>query len=392
MRKVFLLSLSAVMLAVGMMFTSCRRSDDPVFYKATLSNIRSSYNNGVYFITLKSNVEATFTVGSQTKTGREVVFEVTDPLVGIKAVIDGVEYIATTQATQVASNAFKSHSTVNLYFFKPSDNAVPQSEIKGKTLTNSTENQQAVGDALGIGSFTPSVTFPNNLIISGNTTDPFSVTATVPTPILVEKFPEVGEKLELPFLAFDFSPEGAIFNQDIPMSFNLGTDAAGMTLKLKDPNTGEEMEEKVGNDGSFSYGFDHTPAYDVFMEVEAKNKKEGTVSLFDKNLEIAAGSNSYNFTLNGGFQTEEQNLPKYIMDALTSIFGDPYYTTPVTGSFDSNIPSEAKVDVKQSYIDYVLEVGGRQVHVKVWGPYVMKITPDNGSPYTYDSHSGGGGR
>lgn len=391
MRKVFLLSLSAAMLVVGLMFTSCRRSDDPVIYKATISNIRTSYSNGVYFITLKSNVEATFTVGSQTKTGREVVFEVTDPLVDVKAVVDGVEYIASDLATQVASNAFKTHSTVKLNFFKPSDNAVPQNEIKGKTLTNSTENQQAVGKALGIGSFAPSITFPNNLIISGNTTDPFSVTATVPAPILVEKFPEVGEKLDLPLLAFDFSPEGAIFNQDVPMSFNLGTDAAGMTLKLKDPNTGEEMEEKVGKDGSFSYGFDHTPAYDVFMEVEAKNKEVGTASLFNKSIGIAAGNNSYNFTLNGGFQTEEQNLPEYIMDALTSIFGDPYYTTKVTGSFDSDIPSDAKVDVKQSYIDYVLEVGGKQVHVKVWGPFVMEITPDNGRPYKYDSHAGGGG-
>lgn len=392
MRKVFLLSLSAAMLVVGMMFTSCRRSDDPVISKATISNIRTSYSNGVYFITLKSNVEATFTVGSQTKTGREVVFEVTDPLVDIKAVIDGVEYIATAQATQVASNAFKTRSTVNLYFFKPSDNAVPQNEALGKTISNSPENQEAVGNALGIGSFAPSITFPNSLLISGNTTDPFSMTATVPTPILIEKFPEVGEKLELPFLAFDFSPEGATFDQYLSLTFNLGTDAADLYLKMKDPTNGKVMEKRVEKDGSFLYTFNHLPAYDLFMEVEAKNKREGSVSLYNNSdLQTVAGENSYNFILNGGFQTEEQDLPKYIMDALTSIFGDPYYTTPVTGLFDSDIASVAGVTVRQSYVDYVLEVGGKEVHVKVWGPFVMEITPDNGRPYKYDSHAGGGG-
>jgi len=379
MRKMKFFSVSAALFAVGMLVTSCFYSDDPVDNTSTSTNISGLKTGDSYTLTLKSNVKAKLTVGNQTFEGTTHTFEgLTSTDVTAKAVITEDGYVTKEQEAKITFDSEKNAATVVFEFMKKSTNEVAQgTAIGGDPVTNDADNQTA--------SVPASITVPAGTTVTGNTTDPFSVTVFQPAAEVTES--------DVKTLAVSCTPDGAKFDKDVTLKLKVGTEYAGMTVKVKDPANDELKSYKVSADGFVTFTVNHFSIWDVYLEMTADTKNAGSETIMDQDVTVQPGTNTFTYTKKQGYETSE-NLPWFVAGWMNGTFGQLMTTTTLTTSFTADTEGTVHLNIIQAYTDYGYKSGDNSTiyNIKAWGDVTVTVTPKNGSGSSATSHSGGSGK
>lgn len=205
MKKFSLMFATATIVAGGVLTASCSDSDNESSKSVVVKEI---VIDDVKTIQLTSNVDTKFTIGNVSKTGKEVEFEVGGNNATIKAEVDGF----VPQEANIDFSKNQDASAIVFEMMKKSTNLVPQEDAKGHSVASDAANQQATG-------VVSAIEVPADVVITGNTTDPFAITTFVPAPDVVD-IDDVQQNVEVtvPVLGFECDPDGALFDKPVTIS------------------------------------------------------------------------------------------------------------------------------------------------------------------------------
>ena len=370
MKKFKFLSVAAALLAASVM-VSCTSSDDPV-----VKPVITGMNTGeiVYKVTVKSNVETKFTFNGVTKTGTTAEFDVnaSDYKAALEAKAEPVDaaYSLGEKKAKVAFSTEKQTALVEFNFVKPSTETKTQAEmIAGATVGNSAANQKAAGVDVAIA-------VPEGTVITGNTTDPFSITAYKMPASLESTEIKKNETKTVDIYTFDCNPDGAKFDTDIVIKVNLGKEAAGLVVAVDD------VDYTVGNDGFVSIKASHFSNLILAMKAAATDFSNGSQLIYEKNIDVVAGKNEFAYTKKTGIETSATGV---LLQYLTTLCGDlQTKDEEEKGSFESSAAGKASLKVEQEYTDYTFKSGSVNFKARVWAEVKATVTPSDG-----EAHSGG---
>lgn len=372
MKKFKFLSAMAALLVAGAM-VSCTSSDDPV-----IKPIVTGLTTGeiTYKVTVTSNVETKFTFNGETKTGKTAEFEVnaSNYKAALTAKAEPVDpaYSLGEKNAKVAFSTEKQTALVEFNFVKPSTEKKSQAEmIAGATVANDAENQKAAGVPV-------TISVPEGTVITGNTTDPFSVTAyQVPASQETAEIKK-NQAVSADIYTFDCKPDGAVFDKELTLKVNLGKEAAGLMVAVNDVNY------IVDNDGFVEIKAKHFSTITITILGKIVSFTDGKKTISSNSIDLNAGENVFSYKMNKGIETSETGVG---LIYLSSVFGDVHMdVVEETGSFNSTAAGKATLTVEQKYIDVTVQSNTRTFSARVWGEVVAMITPTDGP-----SHSGGAG-
>ena len=364
MKKLSLMFATAAIVACGMLATSCSDHDNGTA-KGVI--VTSAYVDNVKTIYVISNVDANFTLGNVVKSGKLVTFDFEGTTANIKAEAEGYEPL---EAKVVFSK--DQHSVaVLINMVKTSTNLVPQDDAKGKPVTTD-EGNQAVTGVVAV------LDVPSDVVISGNTTDPFSFTVFVPAPNVVSiEDVLTGQIKNAAVLGFDCEPEGAQF--DKPIAVN--ADVPGLDgFEIVVPGT-----KDFGREGNkLSFAVDHCTDYLLEVITKFGNITKGTAEIYNATLAASGGSVDVPYNENSGF---EGNVSGYWQAVATSLFGSSLQKVKKTLKVNFEGTGSVNVVIEQAYYDVELISGTQTAKVRVWG----NITATNAKGMEDQGHSAGSG-
>ena len=370
MKKFKFLSAMAALLVAGAM-VSCTSSDDPVI-KPIISGLTTG--EITYKVTVSSNVETKFTFNGETKTGKTAEFEVnaSNYKAALTAKAEPVDpaYSLGEKNAKVAFSTEKQTALVEFNFVKPSTEKKSQAEMTaGGTVANDAENQKATGVDVA-------VSVPEGTVITGNTTDPFSVTAYQEPASQETAEIKKNQAVSADIYTFDCKPDGAVFDKELTLKANLGKEAAGLMVAVNGVNY------IVDNDGFVEFKAKHFSTYTITILGRVVSFTPGKKQISSSTLELKAGENEFKYNMYQGIETSETGAALYL---LASILGNPQMeVVEGTGSFNSTAAGTATLTIEQEYLDVTVQSNTKTFSAKVWGEAVATVTPADGG-----SHSGG---
>jgi hypothetical protein len=369
MKKFKFLSVVATMLVAGAM-VSCTSSDDPVI-KPVVSGLSTGLT---YKVTVTSNVETKFTFNGETKTGKTAEFEVnaSNYKAALTAKAEPVDpaYSLGEKNAKVAFSTEKQTALVEFNFVKPSTEKKSQAEMTaGGTVANDAENQKASG-------INVTISAPEGTVITGNTTDPFSVTAyQLPASQETAEIKK-NQAVSADIYTFDCKPDGAVFDKELTLKANLGKEAAGMQVAVNG------VPYIVDNDGFVEFKAKHFSTYTLTILGTVVTYTPGKKQISSSTIELKTGENEFKYNMYQGMETSETGAP---LSLLVSILGEPQVeVVEGTGSFNSTAAGTATLTIEQEYLDVTVQSNTETCSARVWGEAVATVTPADGR-----SHSGG---
>ena len=372
MKKFKFLSAMAALLVAGAM-VSCTSSDDPVI-KPIISGLTTG--EITYKVTVTSNVETKFTFNGETKTGKTAEFEVnaSNYKAALTAKAEPVDpaYSLGEKNAKVAFSTEKQTALVEFNFVKPSTEKKSQAEMTaGGTVANDAENQKATGVDVA-------VSVPEGTVITGNTTDPFSVTAYQEPASQETAEIKKNQAVSADIYTFDCKPDGAVFDKELTLKVNLGKEAAGLEVAVNGVNY------IVDNDGFVEFKAKHFSTYTITILGKIVTLTESTKLLSSSDIDLKAGDNEFTYTMNKGIVTSAKGAA---LKFLTSFLGNVQEeVVEETGSFNSTAAGKATLKIEQKYLDVTVQSNKKTFSARVWGEVVATVTPAEG-----EAHSGGAG-
>ena len=362
MKKISLTLAALAMLSVGV-FTACSSDDkDPEVTPVVVDT------NNTLVVT--SNVSSTFSFAGQTQTGTTATF--TTPQASGTLTVTASGYVK--QESEINFSSDNNAARVEVKMVKASTNQVDQAAAKGSTVTNDNANSSASGASAG-------VEVPASVNITGNTTDPFSVTAYVPAASTAENVSQNSE-VDAPVVAVSCTPDGAQFSEPVTVKITI-PDAAGCEFEC--PNSAAGTGVTVSGN-TIAAQVSHFSVIPFNLKAKAVSVTEGketsTGSVLLKN-----GSNEINFQQRAGFSSSVTgNGAKY--NFLKNSFGNGG-NVGKKATFTSNASGSATYTVTQNYKDYTFQSGTQTFTARVYGTATVEIT--NTTTDT-SAHSGGSAR
>lgn len=185
----------AVALVAGVALSSCASDDDTVVVKEVKVQVGKT-------LTVKSNVEATFTFDGQTKTGTQVEF-------ATKAVEGVLTVSAEGYISQQSNVSFGESNMVSLdiTLMEKASNEVAQESAKGTTVYSDANNWGLVAG----------IEVPSDVAINGSDKS-FSVATFQETNVIDANKLETGDEVRGSVVSFDLQPMGATFSRPVKLT------------------------------------------------------------------------------------------------------------------------------------------------------------------------------
>jgi hypothetical protein len=364
----FLIPVTALF-AVGVFTTSCSDDNSSV-------ELKTVEVNRTHDLTLTSNVDAKFVVeGQEVQTGTTATFSnLTDKSVKVTVTANDADFVIPANSQTMTVNFADENvsDAVNFTFAKLSSNQAAQANAKGKIVTNDAENASA---------FCPvSIMIPENVEISGNTTDPFSVVAYVPTENVKEVTNGNTTTAKVTLLSLQCAPNNGYFTPALPMKARLDKIFAGMRVTVGD------KEYVVDGEGYVNFEVPHFSVWNLEGSVEyTKVLTDGWETISSEIVNFDKGVNRYSYTVNTGWELvngEASEAVKAVVDRI-KYFGGPFGSKKMSTPYASSIAGPRTIVVNQLYNDYAAKCDGYEFTIRVWGVPRVGIS---------DVHSGGSGK
>ena len=383
-------TMATALVAVSMTLSSCWRADDAVELPTEVTEVAPEQ----YSVVASANAEATFTVDVQAtakaatdkKSALFTEIDNSNKTVKVTAtLVNPAGFVESTQTATVNFSGSMRSAVIAFDFAKASTDTKTQAEVAAATEDQVVYYTTPTIDA--------NMTIPAGVEVSGNTTDPFSVTAYESTPSIVDADDlEVGKPLttseeESKVMVLSCTPSGATFSEPITLKVFVGTELAGETIEVE--NNGEKLSGVVGIDGNVEFKVDHFSDWNVlFIPIVAKIDK-GKETLFTQSgVSVSRGENTYKFTKHAGVNYSATGLLGMFINTM---FGESGTTLDDEGSFMASDSGTATIKVVQYYTEYTFHYGLFTVFTaRVWGGTVSTIDIVGGGSGSND-HSGGSG-
>lgn len=366
MKKIKFLAMLAFVAAGLLTTTSCSDDDNNDPQGGDVVNVYD------YVLVVKSNVAATVTFNGKTQTGTEVTFATSE---NVNSYSGSLSVTANGYLPYTADVDFSENNTVkivNVTMVKESTNTVAQASAKGNTVANDAANQAAMGTVAQI-------EVPSDVNISGNTTDPFSVTVVTPEADVVGADElEKGEEVSAAVMELLCKPNGAQFDKDLTLSIALA-DGNGCEF------SSDQAEQVYWQNGRLYAKAKHFSTIEAEMVAEVVDVKESTV-VREISQQAKAGENTFTYDHQTGFTSNVvANGAKYLF--LKNKFGAPgSIKREATYSIDKN--GYVVIRLVQKVYDYTFKSGTATFTARAYGDIDAAIVRTSTEPIT-PIHSGG---
>ena len=260
---------------------------------------------------------------------------------------------------------------------KPVGKVTQEDAKKGKPVVNDPDNQQLTG-------VKATFTLPDGTEITGNTTDPISITVFEPAETVLEPV-GMGDELEANVLVIRVEPTGARFSTPVPLIVTI-RNSTGFDIVCVSPDGTTAQTTDLGNDTwqiLLPYGTD----WECFLKADVVEIVEGSETVTGT-TDIVAGENIVNYPVKaGGKETTNTNCP-LVTTFVDKEFG-VYTETTKPATFTSDAAGSATWRVTQPYQDITLKSNNRTFVVRVYLEPTFEIvaTSEDAQP----GHSGGAG-
>lgn len=383
-------TMATALVAVSMTLSSCWRADDAVELPTEVTEVAPEQ----YSVVASANAEATFTVDVQAtakaatdkKSALFTEIDNSNKTVKVTAtLVNPAGFVESTQTATVNFSGSMRSAVIAFDFAKASTDIKTQAEVAAATtdLVVKSETNNDI-DA--------NMTIPAGVEVSGNTTDPFSVTAYEATPSIVDADDiEVGKPLttseeESKVMVLDCTPSGATFSEPVTLKVFVGKELAGETIEVE--NNGEKLSGVVQADGTVEFKVTHFSQWNVlFIPIVAKVDKGSVTIANQAGVSVSRGENTYKFTKNAGVESNVTGLMEMF---ITAMFGEKKVVIEDEGSFIATDAGTATIKVVQNYTDYTFAFGFKTFTARVWGGTVSTIDIVGGGSGS-NVHSGGSG-
>jgi len=383
-------TMATALVAVSMTLSSCWRADDAVELPTEVTEVAPE----LYSVVASANAEATFTVDVQAtakaatdkKSALFTEIDNSNKTVKVTAtLVNPAGFVESTQTATVNFSGSMRSAVIAFDFAKASTDIKTQAEVAAATtdLVVKSETNNDI-DA--------NMTIPAGVEVSGNVTDPFSVTAYESTPSIVDADDlEVGKPIttseeESKIMVLDCTPSGATFSEPVTLKVFVGTELAGETIEVE--NNGEKVTGVVQADGNVEFKVTHFSIWSVMLNCTLDKAEKGSVTIANQaGVSVSRGTNYYNFTHYAGV---ESNATGLVAKFLKIMFGLTKINLNYQGSFVATDAGTATIKVVQNYTDYTFRYGAKTFTARVWGGTVSTVDIVGGGSGS-NVHSGGSG-
>ena len=364
MKKFSLMFATVALVAGGMLTASCSDSDNESAKEVVVKGIVFDKEKTIQ---LTSNVDTKFTIGNVSKTGKVVEFEVEGNSSTIKAEVEG----CVPQEAKIDFFNNQNASAILIDMMKKSTNLVAQEDAKGNSVASDAANQKATG-------VVSAIEVPADVVITGNTTDPFAITAFVPAPDVIDIDDlKPGKEVRFTVLGFECNPDGALFDKPVTISATIpgiegfDIDVPGAKNLVRE---GDKISFMVEH---FSYSF--LQIVSKIRKVSMRSKQIHNVTLEAKN-----GSVDVPYRVFSGFEGNPTNWWKAF---ATSLFGSPLQQIKKNLKVIVEGTGSVNVVIEQAILDVEFVSGSQSLTLSVMGETTTsaKGQPDQG-------HSAGAGK
>ena len=384
-------TMATALVAVTMSLSSCWRADDAVELPTEVTDVAPE----LYSVVASANAEATFTIDVEAtkkdaldkKSALFTEIDRENQTVKVTAtLVNPAGFVESTQTATVNFSGSMRSAVIAFDFAKASTDTKTQAEVAAATedLVVTSNTTPIVAD----------MTIPAGVEVSGNVTDPFSVTAYKSTPSIVDADDvEVGKPLttsdeESKVMVLSCTPSGATFSEPITLKVFVGTELAGETIEVE--NNGEKLTGVVGIDGNVEFKVSHFSEWNMlFIPIVAKIDKGSITIANQSGVAVSRGENTYTFTKYAG--VKNYSTTGLLGMFINTMFGESETTLDDEGSFMATDSGTATIKVVQNYTDYTFRYGLFTVFsARVWGGTVSTIDIVGGGSGS-NVHSGGSG-
>ena len=366
MKKLFSILCVGAMLVLT---TSCHRSYEGV------PNLSPVVVDKTRTLVVTTNTPADITYGGKTVPNvTSVVFQQTAAQGKLKITPMSDQYY--DQEEMAVDFYDKLTLSIEVQLVKKPTVEVSQDDAKGgQEVNNDLENQDATGTVA-------TISVPPTTVITGNTTDPFSITTFVPAETVLEST-EQGDEVEANVLVVRCNPDGASFSE--PVSVTLGIEnSTGFDIECVSEDGTESLPmTDLGDDKwqvsipHFSDWFNRLKAV-VIETSESEEVTTGTSA-------IAAGQNVIPYKVKSG-AVEVSTLKCLLVTTFINKKFGGYLETTKNASFSSAAPGSATWRVTQPYKDVTLISNIIEFKARVYGEPVFEIISTQSDQ---GGHSGG---
>lgn len=266
---------------------------------------------------------------------------------------------------------------VNVKLVKKPTILVSQADaLNGVVVTNDKENQESTH-------ITAMLSVKPGTIISGNTTDPFTITTYFPAETILESTNE-NDSVEANVLGIRCTPDGAVFSEPVSVTLTIPNSTGfDIVCRFSGDETEEVPMEDLRNDkwlvmlSHFSDWYDYLQAV-VIAVVPNQEISTGTMM-------VKAGLNVVPFKVKSGAVETSDTQCDLVTVFLEKKYG-VYYETTRDASFTSNADGMVNYRIVQSYYDVTLQSNERVFTARVYDDAIFEILNGQG---TDEGHSGG---
>ena len=365
--KKFLFFLCAAAMLATMYSCCCEPTGNPVLSPVIIDNSR--------ILVVTTNTPSDITYDGKTVTNATTA-TFNDAAANGKLVINpkSGQYYG-----QESSVAFNDRNTLymDVQLVKKPTITVSQADAKnGAQLTNDDENRTLSGaDATLI--------IPANLVITGNTTDPFSITVYEPAGVELESV-GVGKELKADVLGIRCTPDGAKFSEPVTVLLGMENSSGYDISCVYEDNRSETSPfTDLGND-KWQARFSHFSDWFNVMRCVVTEISRGEEVYSNSSL-VAFGKNTITFPYKAGAKELTTTKCRLVTTFIKKKFGS-YLEIAKNASFTSSEPGSAFWSVTQPYTDVTLTSRLKVFKVRIYGEPKFEFTKITGDD---SGHSGG---
>ncbi len=343
MKKFSLMFATAAIVAGGMLTVSCSDSDNEAVKEVVVKKVEL---DDVKTIKLTSNVDTKFTIGNISKTGKVVEFEVDGNIVTIKAEVEG--YVPQEATIDFSKN--QNAAAIQFEMMKKSTNLVPQEDAKGHSVASDAANQKATG-------VVSAIEVPADVVITGNTTDPFAITTFVPAPEVID-LDDVKKNVEvkIPVLGFECDPDGALFDKPVTISAVI-PGIEGFDISVPG------AKNLVRDGDKISFSVEHFSLHMLEINALITGLSEGVVNLLNTTVRVNDGSMTVPFSQYSGFEGAVSHLWNLYG---TATFGSPMQKIDNELKLEVQGVGNARVVIEQERVSLTLASGTQEATLHVY--------------------------
>ena len=367
-------------LGVAATFTACHNGEDAQPTVVPNVSVQETDENGNVVgrtLVITANKTATFTLGSETKSGTNVTFT-NAPVKGTVSATAG----STTK--KVKFNFGDAKDLAYDVIFESEGTAVTQAAAQAGTTTVS--NQGANADETGV---TAEMDFSGGVANADATvTGDYSVTVVTPTETetpaeeLESKKGQTGA-IQEPVLSLECKPDNADFSaKPVKVKVNVPNSAA-YELACANSETDEAAASFVQEGDNMTIELSHFSVWDIILKATVLNVDKKTIA---NTFTGSSKDGSLAYTMNYGFDSD--NSDPIVAKYLKKVFGINKREISKRAKFNK-VDGTATLNVTQQVKVYTIKSGNKTFTATVYGKADLNLSIETNTPEEVKTHDGG---